>query len=497
MNIHSEGSIRGDYRLLEGLGEALYGRTYLGVHAPTGDKVVVKELEVSKAEDWKEIELFERGARTLRNLDHPQIPIFYDAFFDAERDRFYLIQEYVEGRDLKQLYASGARMSEERLREFLSSMLSVLEYLQAMSPPVVHRDVKPSNIVMRPSGEYVLIDFDVVQTVIPDEVGGSTVAGTTGYMPPEQLIGRAQPGSDIFALGVTAVQLATGLEPIHLPLRRGRLDFADKSGLSEELNEILQKMIEPRIQDRYQGADQVLAALQAPEKALPNLDLQASFSDLQSANTSLLRRRWVQIRPGPQDLQIKILSRRPLTLLPLFALPLISVGTLWTYWVLTSPFLFGDLRCWRFGLPTVMIYLISLFAIRRYLRWRMVETGIEQTLTLSDQGVEVEERKKLMWWGRRRRVAKNWKIRGDELRGVYLQALEEEELSSEASHWRRALQSEENNRAGIIFVDRFDQRFSLGQALLEHENEAGYSTRLQELQRAFEAIRIYLASRGR
>lgn len=490
MNI--EGLIKGRYRLETILGEALQGRTYLAIDESTGDPVVVKELELIHAEDWKEVELFERGSRTLRSLDHPQIPTFYDVFFDEGRGRFYLIQEYLEGVDLKGLIASGRRFSEEELRAFLRSMLSILEYLQAKSPPVVHRDIKPSNIVVRPDGEYILIDFDVVQTIIPDEVGGSTVVGTTGYMAPEQLIGRAGMGSDIYALGVTAVHMATGVEPMELPLRRGRLEFEGRSDLSDELHRFLRQMIEPGVQDRFQGAGHAL-------RALHNLGYDGEYSAGRWPRTltSLIHRRWVEIGARGEELRIRFLSHRPLALIPLFAVPLLAVGGLLGYWSLTSPFVIGDLRCWRFGAPGVLMFLIAFIGLRFLSRRQVVETGIEQRLRVSEAGVELREAKRFMWWGGTRRVTKSWSIPGSDLRGVYLQVLAEEELPEGGPLWRRALQANEMDRAGIVFIDSAGHQYFVGQELLEHESDMRYSMRLEHIQEAFEAIKSYLSTQGR
>lgn len=221
--------VSGRYRVLRVLGDTLWSRTFLGEDTATGAQVVVKELAIERLEDWKELELFERGAQTLEHLAHPGIPRFHAVSRDASQGRIVLVQDFVDGVDLGQEVVANGVFTARRLQALLEAMLDILEYLHSFSPPVVHRDIKPSNIMLRPDGRFVLVDFDVVQTTIPGEVGGTTVVGTTGYAPPEQYFGRAQPASDYYALGATLLYVGTGVEPREFPLERGEVDFEAQS----------------------------------------------------------------------------------------------------------------------------------------------------------------------------------------------------------------------------------------------------------------------------
>lgn len=167
------------------------------------------------------------------------------------------------------MIARGDRMTPKDVSKFARSILGVLEYLHSLSPPVVHRDIKPSNIV-RSGSRYTLVDFGAVQLVAASDTGGSTVVGTSGFMPPEQLSGRACPQSDLYALGATIVHLVTHTHPSKLPQKRLKLDWRGKAtGLPTPLAEFVDRLIQPAVEDRYPSARSAIAALDALDGALP------------------------------------------------------------------------------------------------------------------------------------------------------------------------------------------------------------------------------------
>lgn len=254
------------YKILHPLGEGGQARTYLARDIKRGEKVVLKMLSLGRAADWKSIELFEREAAVLEGLKHPAIPAYIDAFY-REDAGFYLVQEYLEGDSLQACWdASEVRFDDDGVRDLLADILPILVYLQSFSPPIIHRDIKPSNILVsaKPDWLFCLIDFGAVQRILHGGVGGSTVVGTSGYMPPEQLMGRAQPATDLYALAATCIYVASGIEPSQLPVKRMRLQFREYVDLSARLSSILEKMLEPDIDDRFGSAQEVLDALKAP-----------------------------------------------------------------------------------------------------------------------------------------------------------------------------------------------------------------------------------------
>jgi len=253
------------YEVLGPLGSGSSGRTLKARDTATEELVAIKELAIASIGDWKQVELFEREGRALANLNHPAIPRYLDAFHleDEGGLRYFLVQELVDGESLDQPLARGERFDDADAWDFLTQLLDVLEYLHGLSPPVVHRDIKPSNIIRRPDGRFALIDFGAVQALNPDTMGGSTIVGTSGYMPPEQLLGRAAPASDLYALGATAVHLLSGVPPHELPMERMKLRFEGVVTASREVVAALDGMLEPAIERRVRTAAEVRALLHA------------------------------------------------------------------------------------------------------------------------------------------------------------------------------------------------------------------------------------------
>ncbi len=251
------------FELIREIGRGAQGRTFLGLDRKTGSQVAAKELLLRDIEDWKAIELFEREAKMLRSLDHPAIPTYIDTFHvnTEQGERFFLVQEFVDGDDFETLLEQGLSFDEAAAHDFMGEVLEILDYLHRRSPPVIHRDIKPSNIMRRLDGSVVLIDFGAVQSVIPNQRGGSTIIGTSGYMPMEQLMGRAEPSTDLYALGATVIHLLSQRHPADLPLTKWRLQFEDYVNITSGLTDLLRRLTAPHAEERYSSAAEVIAAL--------------------------------------------------------------------------------------------------------------------------------------------------------------------------------------------------------------------------------------------
>ncbi len=260
------------YELLKELGSGSQGNTYLARDRESGDHVAIKEMVFARVQSWKSLELFEREAKVLRQLDHPAIPKFIDSFRLEETEgqpRFFLVQEFVPGEGLDVIIARGDTMPIRELEKFARALLRVLEYLHGLNPPVVHRDLKPSNIVWH-AGRFSLVDFGAVQLANRGEEGGSTVVGTSGFMPPEQLSGRATPQSDLYALGATLIHLLTHEHPSRLPTRRLALDWRSLAGnLPTPFADFVDRLVAPALEDRFASATSAIAALDAMHGLLP------------------------------------------------------------------------------------------------------------------------------------------------------------------------------------------------------------------------------------
>jgi len=258
--------IDGRYRLLELLGRGGIGETFRALRLDDEQEVAIKELSLRRMEDWTTLKLFGREARVLAQLSHPSIPRCIDAF-SVEREgdqRYYLVQDLAPGDDLARAVAAGWRPNEEDVRRVATQVLGVLDYLHGLSPPVIHRDIKPQNLIRGDSGQLFLVDFGSVRDAYTDTVlGGSTVVGTFGYMAPEQGHGRASPSSDLYGLGGTLVFLLAGKHPSELPRRRMKLDFRQHARVSPGFARWLDRMLDPVAERRFASAQQALQALDA------------------------------------------------------------------------------------------------------------------------------------------------------------------------------------------------------------------------------------------
>jgi Protein kinase domain len=238
-------SLRGGrFRVLGVLGEGAQGRTYDGVDAREGRPVAIKRFDVRGATAWKDVELAEREARVLQSLSHSKLPQCIDRF--EEDGALYLVMDKIEGESLAAVRKREGALGELEVERLLRDAADVLAYLHGRSSPVIHRDLKPGNVIRRPDGSFAFVDFGAVRDKLrPD--GGSTVVGTFGFMAPEQFQGRALPASDVYAIGATAVAMLAGREPEELPHKGLALDVraALAGRASDRMVAVLEKMLEP------------------------------------------------------------------------------------------------------------------------------------------------------------------------------------------------------------------------------------------------------------
>lgn len=235
------------------IGQGAQGHTFDGIdtHAAEGTRsraVAIKRFDVRGATSWKDVELAEREARVLKALDHPRLPAYVDHF---EQDgALYLVMEKIAGESLAEMKKRGAVLDEDEVLRLLRDASEVLDYLHGRAPPVIHRDLKPGNVVRRPDGSFAFVDFGAVRDKLRPK-GGSTVVGTFGYMAPEQVQGRALPASDVYAIGATALSMLTGSEPEDLPHRglaidvRAALRQSRGERASARIAPLLERMLDP------------------------------------------------------------------------------------------------------------------------------------------------------------------------------------------------------------------------------------------------------------
>ncbi|MBE9017464.1 serine/threonine protein kinase, partial [Chroococcidiopsidales cyanobacterium LEGE 13417] len=266
------------YQVVQILGSSSYCQTYL---ARTLDRnqpaqcVIKHLLSTDKITDlsyrWQR--LFSREIAALEKLQsYSQVPQLLD-YFEEDR-QFYLVQEYIVGQPLSQLMPPvRVKWSQQQVIELLYEILSILEIVHSQG--LIHRDLKPNNLIRRASdGKLVLIDFGSVKqawTQVVTSLGQTqanyaiglpaTIAvGTSGYMPSEQSHGRPRPNSDIYALGMIAIQALTGMQPTQLleNAETGEMIWQHLVTIAPELTAILNKMVRYHFLERYQSTTEAL-----------------------------------------------------------------------------------------------------------------------------------------------------------------------------------------------------------------------------------------------
>ncbi|HZR10589.1 MAG TPA: protein kinase [Myxococcales bacterium] len=250
------------YAVEKVLAQGPHGRVYRA-RSPSGSVVALKELQFANVPGAQQIDAFEREAAMLKTLHHPRIPHYVDSFKDGEgvQLRLYLAAEFIEGESLS-ARISRAPFSAAELRDLAGQVLQVLAYLHALG--VLHRDIKPDNLIVRPGGEVVLVDFGSARQLTSDSTYGSTLVGTFGYMPTEQLGGTVDASSDLYALGATLLHAASGKPPSDL--LSGDMVLTVPAGLP--LRELIVRLVQPRRERRLHSAAAALAMLQDPRPQL-------------------------------------------------------------------------------------------------------------------------------------------------------------------------------------------------------------------------------------
>jgi eukaryotic-like serine/threonine-protein kinase len=253
--------VDGRYQIIKRLGKGGFAHTYLAKNltAPGEPQCVVKQLR-PKVDHPRMLQLFKLEAAILDRFKHSQIPQKVECF--EHQGDFFMVQDFFAGDDLSKEFTIGHQWSEAKVVRFLREMLKVLGYVHQKQ--AIHRDIKPANIIRRwDNGQLCLIDFGAVQDLDSDSIYPQTIVGTPGYHAPEQADGVATFGSDIYALGMTAIQFLTGHYPLHLPKDDSKeVLWRDLATISDRLATILEQMTRVDFVDRYDCTMAVLADLE-------------------------------------------------------------------------------------------------------------------------------------------------------------------------------------------------------------------------------------------
>lgn len=268
----TEGSIvENRYRVVRPLGDGgAMKQVYLIENTRLGDRLcALSEITDSFADPQHRQSAeaaFYREARLLAGLVHDHIAHIYDAFSDG--NRHFLVMEYVEGETLEEtLKAAGGRLDESTVIDIAGQILDALEYLHSLTPPVIYSDLKPSNIMLACDGRVKLIDFGIERCFQPEAAAAVGVA--PGYAAPEQFVGKAEPRSDLYALGATMHHMLTGRDPAQEP----PFTFPPVEQLRPECTRALAQLITQAlaldVSDRVPSAAQFRYRLAYSDQAFP------------------------------------------------------------------------------------------------------------------------------------------------------------------------------------------------------------------------------------
>jgi serine/threonine-protein kinase len=264
--VRVEKTIR-QYQVLRILGRGGMGITYLVWNpmevvqgqASTALRVL-KEMNADMEKIPKAQELFDREATTLKALNHRGIPRFYDFFIETGRK--YLVMELLHGQDLERRVRQHGVVSPRQAIAWMIQTCEVLEYLHNRNVPIIHRDIKPGNLLVQTvSNRIVVLDFGAVKSL---GIPSGTRIGAEGYSAPEQNQGRAVPQSDLYAIGPSLTFLLTGENPLRFYKQSDqgfRFIVDNVPAIATQLRNVIERVTEPRPSDRYRTARDLAQAL--------------------------------------------------------------------------------------------------------------------------------------------------------------------------------------------------------------------------------------------
>lgn len=256
--------IAGRYEILKEIGHGGMSTVYLANDTHMNRNWAVKE--VAKEGTDRNEKVFSNNpvaeAHLLKRLDHPFLPRITD-IIDNDTT-FYIIMDFIEGESLDKVLKEYGAQPEERVIEWAMQICDVLSYLHNQKPPIIYRDMKPENLMLKPNGNICIIDFGIAREYKEQNLSDTIALGTPGYAAPEQYNGQTDQRSDIYALGMTMCHLLTGVYPArgdgYMPVRQYN------PALSEGIEAIINKCVEPAAEKRYQSCAELLVDLQSPDK---------------------------------------------------------------------------------------------------------------------------------------------------------------------------------------------------------------------------------------
>lgn len=255
--------IDGKYEILKEIGRGGMSIVYLAMDKHLNKQWAVKEIRKrgSGKSDEIVVNSLLAEANMMKKLDHPSLPRIVDIIDNGIT--IYVVMDYIEGESLDKILNEFGAQPEELVIAWAKQLCDALSYLHSQKPSIIYRDMKPANVMLKPEGNIKIIDFGIAREYKEQNLADTTVLGTKGYAPPEQYSGQTDPRSDIFALGMTMHHLLTGVDPRngepYAPVRQWNPE------LSEGIEIIIDRCVEPAAENRYQSCADLLYDLEHPE----------------------------------------------------------------------------------------------------------------------------------------------------------------------------------------------------------------------------------------
>ena len=254
--------VDGKYKILNKIGQGGMSVVYLAMNERANKQWAIKEVRKDGVQNF---EVVKQGliaeTEMLKKLSHPNLPSIIDVI-DGD-GTFLIVMDYIEGRHLESVAKEYGAQSQEDVIEWAKQLCDVLSYLHSRKPPIIYRDMKPSNVMLKPDGKVMLIDFGTAREFKENSVADTTCLGTQGYAAPEQYGGHGQTDArtDIYCLGATLYHLLTGHNPSEPPYEMYPIRYWNPE-LSSGLEEIILKCTQKNPDDRYQNCGELLYALE-------------------------------------------------------------------------------------------------------------------------------------------------------------------------------------------------------------------------------------------
>lgn len=257
--------VDGKYKIINRTGQGGMSTVWLAINEKVNKQWAIKEVKKTSTSATSQIikQNLVTEANILRHLKHEHLPSIVDIF--DQDDTFLIVMDYIEGRTLSDILKEQGKQSQEDVVDWSLQICSVLKYLHGLNPPIIYRDMKPGNIMLKPDGNIMLIDFGTAREYKGGQDGDTTFLGTRGYAAPEQFQGeqhhQSDARTDIYNLGATMYHLVTGKNPTKPPYEFLPIRRIDKT-LSSGLESIILKCIANNPDDRYQTVEELEFALE-------------------------------------------------------------------------------------------------------------------------------------------------------------------------------------------------------------------------------------------